>query len=262
MSKDRAQKSAPERDRKRGRTQCTVRINTNNMTAQREEAYTEWKRKICQAINWQSLLRLPVPDTPPEHSFSVQVLTESVWVRKYATIFSGDLNHVRRAGAYIEFEHIRASTSARPLGEAGAVIVHCAIKRDIPRCRDPLEARLPQPEHLVLTAGRSGPAILLPHCTREYIRPHERGHQDVCEYLYTFGDIVPVHGVALAELQVWTTTSRALLIGKFDRFSQQQQDLIQSTICDTRDSTGGMRPWDTTSPIVSTEEYALSGSIL
>ena len=154
-------------------------------------------------------------------------------MRKYATIFSADLSHVCRAGEYIEFEHIRASRSARQLGETGAVIVHCLVKRDIPKCRDPLGARLPQPEHLVLTHGRSGPAILLPHCTCEYIRPEEHGHQIVCEYLYTFDDIVPVHGADHAELQVWTTTSRALLIGRFDKGSRRQQDLIQSAICDT-----------------------------
>ena len=52
-------------------------------------------------------------------------------------------------------------------------------------------------------------------------------------YMHTFCNIVPVHGVAYAELLVWTTTSRALLMGKFDKGSRQQQDLIQRAICDS-----------------------------
>ena len=86
---------------------------------------------------------------------------------------------------------------------------------------------------LVITAGSSGPAILLPCCQRVYIQPDDDGHHIVCQYMHTFGNIVPVHGVAYAELLVWTTTSRALLMGKFDKGSRQQQDLIQRAICDS-----------------------------
>lgn len=82
-------------------------------------------------------------------------------------LYTGDLLYARGAGEYIEFEHITASQSACRLGATGAVIVHCLVKRDIARCRDALEARLPKQEHLVLTAGSSGPAIVLPRCERE-----------------------------------------------------------------------------------------------
>ena len=58
----------------------------------------------------------------------------------------------------------------------------------------------------------------------------EHGHDVPCKYLSEFGDIVPVHGVADAELLVWTTISRAVGMGKLDQGSRRQQDLIQSAI--------------------------------
>ena len=109
------------------------------------------------------------------------------------------------------------------------MIVHCRVKRDVAKCRDAPEARLPKHEHLVLTAGRSGPAILIPRCI-ENIRPDEDEHEIVRGYMSGFSDTVPVHDADEAELMVWTTTSRALFIGAFSNGSQRQKELIQNTI--------------------------------
>ena len=163
----------------------------------------------------------------PAHRYEVQILANAVWFRKYETIFSRDLHCPRTAGEYVEFGDMQKSQSAHSLGNG--VIVHCVVKRDRAKSRNREEARVAVEEHLVLTAGRSGPGILLPCCERQYIRPGEYGHDVLRNYLSEFGDVVPVHGVADAELKVWTTRSNALLIGKFDQ-SRYQQDMVQAAI--------------------------------
>ena len=111
----------------------------------------------------------------------------------------------RTAGQYVEFEDMKASQSARSLGAMGEVIMHCVVKRDMAKCRDQVDARLPEKEHLILTAGSSGQGILLPCCKRQYIRPEEHGHDVLSEYLSGFSDIVMM--MTLSRCMVWLTLS-------------------------------------------------------
>ena len=160
------------------------------------------KRRICE---WRLIFELHQPKPPPAHLYAVQILSSAVWFRKYESIFSRDMQLPRTAGQYVEFEDMKASQSARSLGAMGEVIMHCVVKRDMAKCRDQSDARLPEKEHLILTAGRSGPGILLPCCKRQYIRPEEHGHDVLSEYLSGFSDIVMM--MTLSRCMVWLTLS-------------------------------------------------------